>query len=232
MTGQLGNPAGLHGPDVASAAQPMLRDQRAEADSEAGLMHQIATGEVGALELLYDRYRSQAYALALRVTGEAGLAEDVVQDSFVGIWRNAGRYVEAKGSVRNWLLAVVRHRAIDTLRRRRNDAVLGEDEDAPTPAVLTLPDIWPEVAGHLDAERVRGALQHVPAAQREAIELAYFDGLTQREVSDRTHVPLGTVKSRLRLGLLALRRELVDDGLADEAAPRSGAATDRRDGEA
>jgi RNA polymerase sigma factor (sigma-70 family) len=173
-------------------------------------MRQVASGEVTALESLYDRYRAMAYALALRVTGEMGLAEDVVQDSFLGIWRNAGRYVEAKGSVRSWLLAVVRHRAIDALRRRRNDTVLADEDEGLTPSVLTLPDIWPEVAGRLDADRVRNALLHVPLAQRQALELAYFDGLTQREIAEKTGVPLGTVKSRMRLGLLALRRDLVD----------------------
>ncbi len=197
-----------------AAAGNVDGDKGSNGDPEAELMRRIASGDVAALESLYDRYRAMAYALALRVTGEMGLAEDVVQDSFLGIWRNAGRYVEAKGSVRSWLLAVVRHRAIDTLRRRRNDTALAEEEEALTPAVLTLPDIWPEVAGRLDADRVRGALLHVPLAQRQALELAYFDGLTQREIAQKTAVPLGTVKSRMRLGLLALRRELVDgDGL-------------------
>ena len=118
-------------------------------------MRQVAAGEIGGLETLYDRYHAMAYALALRITTETGLAEDVVQDSFLGVWRNAARYAEAKGSVRGWLLAIVRHRAIDAMRRQRAGVALGDEVDETLPAALTLPDIWPEVAGRLDAEQVR-----------------------------------------------------------------------------
>lgn len=176
-------------------------------------MRQVAAGEIGGLETLYDRYHAVAYALALRITTETGLAEDVVQDSFLGLWRNAARYAEDKGSVKGWLLAIVRHRAIDSMRRRRNGVTIGDETEEPLPASLTLPDIWPEVAGRLDAEMIQGALQTLPNLQREAIELAYFDGLTQREIAGKTGAPLGTVKSRMRLGLVSLRRELAE--LAD-----------------
>lgn len=189
-----------------------------EGDSEAELMRQVAAGEIGGLETIYDRYHTMAYALALRITTETGLAEDVVQDSFLGLWRNAGRYAEAKGSVRGWLLAIVRHRAIDAMRRQRAGVVLGEDPDEALPSALTLPDIWPEVAGRLDAEQVRVALTVLPPAQREVIELAYFDGLTQREIADQTHAPLGTVKSRMRLGLVALREQLLAGGNGTDRA--------------
>jgi RNA polymerase sigma-70 factor (ECF subfamily) len=184
-------------------------------------MRQVAAGEIGGLENLYDRYHAMAYALALRITTETGLAEDVVQDSFLGLWRNAGRYAEAKGSVRGWLLAIVRHRAIDAVRRQRAGVALGEETDETLPAALTLPDVWPEVAGRLDAEQVRGALTVLPPAQREVIELAYFDGLTQREIAERTRAPLGTVKSRMRLGLVALREQLDrhQDGRSAAVAP-------------
>jgi RNA polymerase sigma-70 factor (ECF subfamily) len=173
-------------------------------------MRQVAAGEIGGLETLYDRHHAMAYALALRITTEPGLAEDVVQDSFLGLWRNAGRYAEAKGSVRGWLLAIVRHRAIDTIRRQKKGVTLDDGTTDIVPAALTLPDIWPEVAGRLDAEEIRVALEGLPSAQREAIEFAYFDGLTQREIATRTGAPLGTVKSRMRLGLVALRRELLE----------------------
>jgi RNA polymerase sigma-70 factor (ECF subfamily) len=185
-------------------------EEASDAQSEAELMRQVAAGEIGGLETLYDRYHAAAYALALRITTETGLAEDVVQDSFLGLWRNAGRYVEDKGSVKSWLLAIVRHRAIDSMRRRRNGVVIGEETEEPLPVSLTVPDIWPEVAGRLDAEQIRLALVKLPEAQREVIELAYFDGLTQREIATRTGAPLGTVKSRMRLGLVTLKRELMD----------------------
>jgi RNA polymerase sigma factor (sigma-70 family) len=208
---------------VAEPTPLVLPDGASEGQSEAELMRQVAAGEIGGLETLYDRYHTMAYALALRITTETGLAEDVVQDSFLGVWRNAGRYAEEKGSVRGWLLAIVRHRAIDAMRRQRGGVALGEEADEILPAALTLPDIWPEVAGRLDAQQVRRALTGLPPAQREVIELAYFDGLTQREIADRTRAPLGTVKSRMRLGLVALREQLVDyiDGAAGTAVPSS-----------
>ena len=173
-------------------------------------MRQVAAGQIGGLETLYDRYRGMAYALALRITTETGMAEDVVQDAFMGLWRNAGRYAEDKGSVKGWLLAIVRHRAIDSMRRRSNGVAIADETEEPLPAALTLPDIWPEVAGRLDALQIRVALAKLPEAQRDAIELAYYDGLTQREIATRTGAPLGTVKSRMRLGLVSLRRELMD----------------------
>jgi RNA polymerase sigma-70 factor (ECF subfamily) len=184
-------------------------------------MRQVAAGEIGGLETLYDRHHSMAYALALRITAEPGLAEDVVQDSFLGLWRNAGRYAEAKGTVRGWLLAIVRHRAIDTIRRQRKGVTLDDENSDIVPAALTLPDIWPEVSGRLDAELVRIALDGLPLAQRQAIEFAYFDGLTQREIATLTGAPLGTVKSRMRLGLVALRRDLSD--ATDAAGALAGA---------
>lgn len=196
---------------------PVAPDVASEGDSEAELMRQVAAGEIGGLETLYDRYHAMAYALALRITTETGLAEDVVQDSFLGAWRNAARYAEAKGSVRGWLLAIVRHRAIDAMRRQRGGVALGDDVDDAMPSALTLPDIWPEVAGRLDAEQVRRALTALPPAQREVIEMAYFDGLTQREIADKTSAPLGTVKSRMRLGLVSMRQHLV----GEDETPRS-----------
>ena len=186
------------------------------ADRDA--LGRVADGQLDALEELYDRYRTMAYSIAIRITNDATLAEDVVQDAFLGAWRNAARYIEGRGSVKTWLLSIVHHRAVDALRRRRPTSELPEREDVPPPA-LTLPDIWPEVAGRLDREAVRAALVTLSDVQREAIELAYFGGLTQQEIAVRTGTPLGTVKSRMRLGLLAMRRVLLGAGgagLADE----------------
>jgi RNA polymerase sigma-70 factor (ECF subfamily) len=215
---------------VAASPPLVAPDASSEGKAEAELMRQVAAGEIGGLETIYDRYHAMAYALALRITTETGLAEDVVQDSFLGLWRNAGRYAEAKGSVRGWLLAIVRHRAIDAMRRRRAGVALGDEADEATPAALTLPDIWPEVAGRLDAEQVREALKQLPPAQREVIELAYFDGLTQREIADHTRTPLGTVKSRMRLGLAALREEFVDHNGADSERGAAVTSTNGKKG--
>ncbi|HET7676600.1 MAG TPA: sigma-70 family RNA polymerase sigma factor [Candidatus Limnocylindrales bacterium] len=192
--------------------------------ADADLLAMAAAHDATALTRLYERYRTVAYSLALRITGDAGLAEDVIQEAFLGVWRNAGRYAAARGSVRTWLMAIVHHRAIDALRRRRPADEL-PDVEMPPPS-LVLPDIWPEVAGRLDREAIRAAMDGLAAAQREAIELAYFGGLTQQEIAARTGAPLGTVKSRVRLGLLSLRGALTgepgpttDDGAEEESGP-------------
>ena len=186
-------------------------------DADRDVLARVSNGELDALQDLYDRYRTMAYSIALRITSDASLAEDVVQDAFLGAWRNAARYVEGRGSVKTWLLSIVHHRAIDAVRRRRPTSELPEAE-APPPPALTLPDIWKEVAGNLDREAIAAALATLSDVQREAIELAYFGGLTQIEIADRTGAPLGTVKSRVRLGLLAMRAELTGEaGDASEA---------------
>jgi RNA polymerase sigma-70 factor (ECF subfamily) len=189
--------------------RPSLRLRTATPVDEAdrAALARIADGDLDALEELYDRYKTMAYSIAYRITNDATLAEDVVQDAFMGAWRNATRYIEGRGSVKTWLLSIVHHRAIDAIRRRRPTTELPEHEEIP-PAQFQVPDVWGEVSAILDAETVRGALAALSDVQREAIELAYFSGLTQQEISDRTGTPLGTVKSRMRLGLLAMRRVL------------------------
>ena len=179
-------------------------------DADRAVLGRIAAGELSALDELYERYKTMAYSIAYRITSDAALAEDVVQDAFLGAWRNAARYVEGRGSVKTWLLAIVHHRAIDAVRRRRPTTELPEREDVPPPA-LQLPDVWGEVSARLDADTVRGALRVLSDVQREAIELAYFGGLTQVEIAERTGTPLGTVKSRMRLGLLAMRHVLTGE---------------------
>jgi RNA polymerase sigma factor (sigma-70 family) len=183
-------------------------------DADRDVLARVSNGELDALQELYDRYRTMAYSIALRITADASLAEDVVQDAFLGAWRNAARYVEGRGSVKTWLLSIVHHRAIDAVRRRRPTTELPEAE-APPPPTLTLPDIWAEVAGNLDREEIGAALATLSDVQREAIELAYFGGLTQVEIADRTGAPLGTVKSRVRLGLLAMRAALTGEAVVE-----------------
>ena len=182
-------------------------------DPDVAAIARLAGGELDALEGLYGRYGTMAYSIAVRITGDASSAEDVVQEAFLGAWRNASRYVAGRGSVRTWLLAIVHHRAIDSLRRRRSTTELPDaEQSASTPEALTLPDVWRDVAASLDREVIQRALTTIPVRQREAIELAYFGGLTQVEIAERLDLPLGTVKSRMRLGLLALRQELVGRG--------------------
>jgi RNA polymerase sigma-70 factor (ECF subfamily) len=176
-------------------------------DADRAVLGRIADGELHALDELYERYKTMAYSIAYRITSDATLAEDVVQDAFLGAWRNAARYIEGRGSVKTWLLSIVHHRAIDAVRRRRPTVELPEREDLPPPQ-LQLPDVWGAVSANLDAETVREVLAVLSDVQREAIELAYFGGLTQVEIAERTGTPLGTVKSRMRLGLLAMRHAL------------------------
>ena len=184
-----------------------LRAASVADDADRAALQRIARGELDALDELYERYKTMAYSIAYRITNDATLAEDVVQDAFLGAWRNATRYLEARGSVKTWLLSIVHHRAIDAVRRRRPMTDLPDREEAPPPA-LRLPDVWVEVAANLDAAAVRQAMAALTDVQREAIELAYYSGLTQVEIAEQTGTPLGTVKSRMRLGLLAMRKVL------------------------
>ena len=194
---------------MTQADQPLrIRTASPADDADRAVLVRLAEGELDALEHLYDRYKTMAYSIAYRITNDPTLAEDVVQEAFLGAWRNAARYIEGRGSVKTWLLSIVHHRAIDAIRRRRPTTELPDPIEAAVPAALTMPDVWAEVSASLDAEIVRDALAVLSDVQRQAIELAYFGGLTQLEIAERTGTPLGTVKSRMRLGLLAMRRAL------------------------
>jgi RNA polymerase sigma-70 factor (ECF subfamily) len=175
-------------------------------------MERLADGDLRALDGLYEQYGAMAFSIAYRITGDRAAAEDVVQEAFLGAWRNAARYVDARGSVRTWLLSIVHHRAIDAVRRRRPVAELPEPEGT-LPDSLTMPDPWSEVEVGIDRAAVQVALTRISDVQREAIELAYFGGLTQTEIAERTGVPLGTVKGRLRLGLEGLRAAMLATGV-------------------
>src|SRR5918999_3788431 len=198
---------------MSGPSEPFQVSAGEQGPTDEALLERVAGGDPAALSDLYERYRTVTYSLALRIAADAATAEDVVQDAFLGVWRNAGRYAATRASVRTWVLAIVHHRAIDAVRRRRPTSEL-PDAEAPPPSSLVLPDIWPEVAGRLDRETVIAALETLSPIQREALELAYYGGLTQQEIAARTGAPLGTVKSRVRLGLLALRETLTghDEG--------------------
>jgi len=175
------------------------------------LILRIAGQDAAALTALYDRYGRIAFGLAYRIADDPATAEEVVQDAFMQVWRHAASFDGRRGSARAWLLTIVHHRAIDGRRRAagrgREVAGLDDLEDA-----LASPDLWAEVAARLQRDQVRSAIAALPDEQRRAIELAYFDGLTHREIAERTGQPLGTVKGRLRLGLRKLH------GLLTEAA--------------
>src|SRR6186997_728135 len=128
-----------------SQSGPRGRSVSPSDDADRAVLALVTAGQLDALQDLYDRYRVMAYSIALRITADASLAEDVVQDAFLGVWRNASRYVEGRGSVKTWLLSIVHHRAIDAVRRRRPTVELPDREEAP-PASLQLPDVWGEVS--------------------------------------------------------------------------------------
>jgi RNA polymerase sigma factor (sigma-70 family) len=187
-----------------------------EALSDELLVARVASGRQEAIAVLFDRHQGSMYGLALRITGDDATAQDAVQDAFVSVWRNASRFDAERASARSWMLAITHHRAIDAVRRRRPLTAL-PDEPWSVPPALVMPDVWGEVAARLDAATMRRALERLSVVQREVLELAYFGGLTQQDIAARTGTPLGTVKSRARLGLMALRTEL-------EAMERTGTA--------
>jgi RNA polymerase sigma-70 factor (ECF subfamily) len=172
----------------------------------------VAAGEEAALAALYDRWAATVHALARRVVREPSEADDVVEDTFWQVWRQAGRYDPARGSASAWLLTIARSRALD--RRRARARLREETEDSPetlsgVAAEGELGRSPYEMAEAADRRRVvKAALADLPAEQREALELAYYGGLSQTEIAERTGTPLGTVKTRMRLALQKLRDRL------------------------
>jgi RNA polymerase sigma-70 factor (ECF subfamily) len=152
------------------------------------------------MAVLYDRYSSVVYSVALRVLGEAGAAEDVLQEVFLQLWRNPGAFDAARGSLGSWLAVITRNRAIDSLRKRRPETDI---EDC-------IVSVAPDLAGDADraraAEKVRNLLGGMPAPQRDALQMAYFEGLSHTEIATKTGEPLGTIKTRIRAGLISLRK--------------------------
>ena len=168
--------------------------------ADVSLVSAIRSGDENAMALLYDRYSSIVYSVALRVLGDTGAAEDVLQEVFMQLWRNPGVFDSSRGSLGAWLAVIARNRAIDALRKRHPETDIAD----------VIVSVEPDMAG--DAERARvmekvlGALGAMPLAQRSALEMAYFEGLTHTEIAAKTGEPLGTIKTRIRAGLLALRK--------------------------
>jgi RNA polymerase sigma-70 factor, ECF subfamily len=160
----------------------------------------LKSGDQSALAALYDRYSSVVYAVALRVLGDTGSAEDVLQEVFLQLWRNPAAFDVARGSLGAWLAVIARNRAIDSLRRRRPETDI---EDV---IVSVAPDLASEADRSRAAEKVRSVLGAMPAAQRSALEMAYFEGMSHSEIAAKSGEPLGTIKTRIRAGLMALRK--------------------------
>jgi len=190
---------------------------------DEGLLTAIQQGDEDALAELYDRYGRLAFGLAYRILGERGTAEDVVQEAYLAVWRRSTSFRADRGSARAWLMSIVHNAAIDRRRGRfkREQEVVPID-DLEFRLESEADDAFAVVSEQIEAEQIRSALGSLPSEQRQAIELAYFGGLTQQEISDRTGTPLGTVKSRMRLGLQKLRT-LLADSLGTELANSAGA---------
>jgi RNA polymerase sigma-70 factor, ECF subfamily len=176
--------------------------------ADEDLMQLVRRGEAAAFEVVYERHANAAFSLAYRMCGSRAAAEDVVQESFLSLWRSGTRYDRARGSVRTWMLGIVHNRAIDSLRRsvvhdrrRASDEGIEERFEARERTEV-------EVARLDEAEEIRQALQTLPTEQSRVIELAYFGGFTQTEIASMLETPIGTVKGRMRLGLEKMRAQL------------------------
>ena len=176
-------------------------DLRSQSDS--ALVTQLGD-EPDALACLYDRYGSLVYAIALRVLKETTAAEDVVNDVFLQLWKKPESFEEARGKLPSWLTVITRNKAVDILRKRRSETEITEIEDNGTAQLRTeSPQYF-----SADFEKAQRLMNALPVEQKKALELAYLDGLTQSEISARLGEPLGTVKSRIRLGLNTLKKAL------------------------
>jgi RNA polymerase sigma-70 factor (ECF subfamily) len=179
----------------------MIADTKA-VPSDAALVSAMASGDQGAMGQLYDRYSPIVYSIALRVLGDAGMAEDLLQEIFMQLWRNPRAFDSKRGTLAPWLVAITRNRAIDWLRKRRPETPVAEV------AISIEPDLASKTEFARSVGKIRAMLDRMPTAQKDLLEMAYFEGLTHSEIAARTGQPLGTIKTRIRSGLLALRMAL------------------------
>ncbi|HYB77005.1 MAG TPA: sigma-70 family RNA polymerase sigma factor [Candidatus Bathyarchaeia archaeon] len=167
---------------------------------DATLVSALRSGDETAMADLYDRYSGVVYSVALRVVGDTGVAEDILQDVFMQLWRNPQAFDANRGSLAGWLAVISRNRAIDFLRKRRPET---EIEDV---VVNVEPDMVRGAEWSLLLGKIRAVLAGMPGSQRSALEMSFFEGLTHGEIAQKTGEPLGTIKTRIRAGLLALRK--------------------------
>jgi RNA polymerase sigma factor (sigma-70 family) len=183
--------------------------------SDEELISAICSHAEWAIEILYQRYHRYAYSLAYHILRDNTAAEDVVQEVFLSIWQKAASYQRQNGSVHRWLQAIVHHRAIDKVRAATHrdyqwtPLQVENEQDPPSEE----PELWEQAWQGEQQKLIRAALEHLPPDQRLVIEQAYFGGYTHAEIAEQWHIPLGTVKGRMRLGLLKMKRLLQEQGL-------------------
>ena len=195
----------------------VLSTRTRETLNDEELMTEICFGAEWAMEVLYQRYGRYIYALVSRIVRDNGITDDIVQEVFLTVWQKAASYRELRGSVRTWLLTIARHRAIDTVRAAMSRSYQsislsledGQEQDFPSKE----PDLWEEAWQQERDTLLHCRLAQLPLKQRQAIVLRYFDGFSDVEIADYLHVPLGTVKGRIRLGLQKMRQLLDGCGL-------------------
>lgn len=173
-------------------------------------MESAQGGDSKAFEMLYDRHGGAAYSLAYRIVGTRAAAEDATQEAFLSIWRSQRNYLPERGSVRNWILRIVRNRTVDSLRRNLVHEKRRASGDAIEETEPTSDRTDVEAVRRDEARTIRTALEQLPDQQMRVIELAYFGGFTHTEIAEMLDTPLGTVKGRMRLGLEKLHTELAE----------------------
>jgi len=183
--------------------------------SDEALLNAIAGGEVWAMDSLYQRYSRILYSLAFRMVADHQVAEDLLQDAFLAVWRRASTYSPQTGAARSWLISILHHRTIDYLRRVRRRSTIQEAplEELELNESIAYPDAWDAAWQSVKSSHVRAALMKIPPEQRLVIELAYFQGWTHSEIAEGTQISLGTIKARMRLGLLHLKQILIQMGI-------------------
>jgi len=185
--------------------------------SDEMLIHAIASGAVWAMEPLYERYSRILYSLVYRMVSDHQIAEDLIQDAFLSVWKRATSYSPQSGAVRSWLVSIAHHRTIDYLRGVRRRSVLQQAtwEEVERDERTAQPDAEEGALKSIQSDQVRMALMKLPTEQRMVIELAYFQGWTHSEIAAGCQIPLGTVKARMRLGVMHLKRVLAQMGITE-----------------
>jgi RNA polymerase sigma-70 factor (ECF subfamily) len=187
-----------------------------KAAEDAALLARVEQGDQQAMASIFDRYSGIVYSVALRVLKDTGQSEDVMQDIFIQIWKKPGSFISGRGSLGAWLAVVARNRAIDSLRRRRpTDSV----EDV---VLASATNLAVEAERNSLMEKVRGYMSALPPEQRKSVELAYFEGMSHSEIAEKTGDPLGTVKTRIRMGLTTLRKAMQGKATPGHAQGEAG----------